>query len=165
MLFRDVTTSGCGTATTAIGPFYCPTDQTIYLDETFFDELKRQFGSDTGDVAQAYVIAHEVGHNVQNQLGTFASGTPSQSESVAIELQADCYAGVWAYTQAQNNLFGDGEINEAISAAKAVGDDHIQQSQGMTVNPDTWTHGSSEQRVSAFKKGYTTGQPSQCREF
>ncbi len=163
VLFRSATQSGCGVASTAVGPFFCPTDQTIYLDETFFDELKTKFGSDTGDVAQAYVIAHEVGHNVQNQLGTFdSSSTQSSSDSIDIELQADCYAGVWAFAEAKNGLFQGNEIDQAISAAGAVGDDHIQQSEGMRVNPETWTHGSSAQRVAAFKKGYSTGQPSQC---
>lgn len=166
VLFRSVTSSGCGTATTSIGPFFCPSDQTIYLDETFFDELKTKYGSDTGDVAQAYVIAHEVGHNVQNQLGAFDLSTAQTSTgSIDIELQADCYAGVWAYAEAKNNLFKGNEIDQAISAASAVGDDHIQQTQGMSVNPETWTHGSSAERVNAFKKGYSTGQPSQCKDL
>lgn len=166
VLFRDATNTGCGTATSAVGPFYCPVDQSIYLDETFFDELKSRFGSDNGDVAQAYVIAHEVGHHVQDQLGVFDGGsTQSSAESVEIELQADCYAGVWAYAEARNNLFENGEINEAISAAAAVGDDRVQQSQGMTVDRETWTHGSSAERVAAFNTGYQTGQPSQCRDL
>lgn len=166
VLFRDATRTGCGLASTAVGPFYCPIDQSIYLDETFFDELQTRYGSDKGDVAQAYVIAHEIGHHVQNQLGAFDHGTAQSSdESVAIELQADCYAGIWAYAEAKNNLFENGEINEAISAASAVGDDRIQQAQGMTANPETWTHGSSAERVAAFNKGYTTGRPSQCKDL
>jgi predicted metalloprotease len=163
VLFRDSTRSGCGIATTAVGPHFCPTDATIYLDETFFDELKTRFGANTGDVAQAYVIAHEVGHNVQNQLGAFNSNSElSQSASIEIELQADCYAGVWAFAEAKNGVFEGGEIDEALSAAAAVGDDHIQSVTEGQVNPETWTHGSSTERVNAFKTGYATGEPSKC---
>lgn len=165
VLFRTATASGCGTATTAMGPFYCPTDQSIYLDETFFDELKTKFGSDTGDLAQAYVIAHEVGHNVQDQLGAFGDSAQTNTQSIDIELQADCYAGVWAYAEARSNLFQGDEIDQAISAASAVGDDHIQRVEGMAVDPESWTHGSSAERVGAFKKGYSTGQPSQCKNL
>lgn len=166
VLFRNVTQTGCGTASAAVGPFYCPIDQKVYLDETFFDELKTRFGADTGDVAQAYVIAHEIGHHVQNQLGLFDAGTTQSSgESVAIELQADCYAGVWAHAEAKSGIFENGEINEAMSAASAVGDDHIQQAQGLSTNPETWTHGSSAERTAAFNKGYTTGQPVQCKDL
>ena len=163
VLFRQATQSGCGVATTAVGPHFCPEDGTIYLDETFFDELKSRFGGDTGEVAQAYVIAHEVGHNVQSQLGVFNSpDAQTQQGMVALELQADCYAGVWAYAQARNGIFENGEINQALSAAAAVGDDHVQRTETGTTNPETWTHGSSEQRVSAFTRGYQTGQPSRC---
>lgn len=166
VLFRSYVQTGCGAASTAVGPFFCPNDQKIYLDETFFDELQSRFGSSTGDVAQAYVIAHEVGHNVQNQLGAFDTSTAQTSTgSIDIELQADCYAGVWAYAEAKNNLFQGNEIDQAISAAGAVGDDHIQEVSGMSVNPETWTHGSSAERVAAFKKGYSTGQPSQCKNL
>lgn len=163
VLFRDATQSGCGVATAAVGPHYCPSDGVIYLDETFFDELKSRFGANTGEVAQAYVIAHEVGHNVQNQLGTFgAAGPSSQAEAIEIELQADCFAGVWAYTIAKNGIFEGNEIEQALSAAAVVGDDNIQSKTTGQVNPETWTHGSSEQRVGAFKKGYTTGDPAKC---
>jgi predicted metalloprotease len=163
VLFRDATQSGCGFATSQVGPHYCPVDQTIYLDETFFDELRTRFGSNVGQVAQAYVIAHEVGHNVQKQLGVFDNGQAMDtSTSIDIELQADCYAGVWAHAQAQNDLFQTGDIEQALSAAAAVGDDHIQESSGIRVNPETWTHGSSAERVNAFNVGYTTGQPSKC---
>lgn len=162
VLFRDATQSGCGVATTQVGPHYCPSDGTIYLDETFFDELHAKFGANTGEVAQAYVIAHEVGHNVQNQLGAFSDGSTSQSQSIEIELQADCYAGVWAYVEAKNGVFEGNEIEQAISAASAVGDDHIQATTEGQVNPETWTHGSSAERVNAFKTGYTTGEPSKC---
>ncbi len=163
VLFRQATQSGCGIATTQEGPHYCPEDNTVYLDETFFDELHARFGADTGQVAQAYVITHEVGHSVQNQLGAFnSSAAHSQSGSIALELQADCYAGVWAYAEAKNGVFANGEINQALSAAAAVGDDHIQQVETGTSNPETWSHGSSDQRVNAFTTGYNTGQPQQC---
>ena len=166
VLFRGVTQSGCGVATSDVGPHFCPNDGTIYLDETFFDELKSRFGANTGEVAQAYVIAHEVGHNVQNQLGAFGafgdSGSLSSSRSIEIELQADCYAGVWAFTQAKNGIFEGNEIDQAISAASAVGDDNIQSKTSGQVNPETWTHGSSAERVSAFKVGYQTGEPAKC---
>lgn len=163
VLFRGVTQSSCGVASSQVGPHYCPYDNTIYLDETFFDELKKRFGADTGDVAQAYVIAHEVGHHVQNQLGALNSRNQSSREgSIMLELQADCYAGVWAYSQAKNNLFEQGEIQEALSAAAAVGDDNIQKTIEGRVTPENWTHGSSEQRVQAFTTGYETGDPGQC---
>lgn len=163
VLFRGVTQSACGVASSSVGPHYCPRDDTIYLDETFFDELYRRFGGDTGDVAQAYVIAHEVGHHVQNQLGALNSRTQSTREgAIALELQADCYAGIWAHTQAQNGIFEEGEINEALSAAAAVGDDNIQETIQGRVTPENWTHGSSDQRVNAFETGYQTGDPSQC---
>lgn len=163
VLFRNATNSGCGIASSAVGPFYCPSDQKIYLDETFFDELRTKFGSNTGDVAQAYVIAHEVGHHVQYQLGLFDSQeATSQYGSIETELQADCYAGVWAYAQNKNGLFANGEISQATNAAGAVGDDNIQQRTNGRVTPETWTHGSSAQRVAAFNTGYNTGQPSQC---
>ncbi len=166
VLFRDATQSGCGIASAQVGPHFCPNDGTIYLDETFFDELKSRFGADTGEVAQAYVIAHEVGHNVQSQLGAFdPMSSQTREGAIALELQADCYAGVWAYTQAKNGVFEGGEINQALSAAAAVGDDHIQKVETGRSNPETWTHGSSEQRVAAFTKGYQSGQPSQCNEF
>lgn len=163
VLFRQATESGCGIAMTQVGPHFCPADDTIYLDETFFDELHTRFGSNIGQVAQAYVIAHEVGHNVQNQLGVFGtSGSMNASDSIDIELQADCYAGIWAYAQAKNGLFENGDIDQALSAAAAVGDDHIQQVEGARINPETWTHGSSAERVNAFTVGYKTGQPSKC---
>lgn len=162
VLFRDATRSLCGVATRQVGPHYCPADQTIYLDETFFDELKRRFGGSSGEVAQAYVIAHEVGHHVQNRLGVLSDGQSSREGSIALELQADCYAGIWAYSQAKNNVFENGEINQALSAAAAVGDDNIQEKIEGRVTPENWTHGSSEQRVGAFTTGYETGDPSRC---
>lgn len=163
VLFRGATRSSCGVASSQVGPHYCPYDSIIYLDETFFDELKKRFGGSSGEVAQAYVIAHEVGHHVQNQLGVLEEGQGSREESIKIELQADCYAGVWAYSQAKNGVFENGEIEQAMSAAAAVGDDNIQQTIEGRVTPENWTHGSGEQRVDAFTKGYTTGDPAQCQ--
>lgn len=163
VLFRDATRSACGVASSQVGPHYCPYDSTIYLDERFFDELKQRFGGSSDEVAQAYVIAHEVGHHVQNQLGVLTSDTQNSREgSIALELQADCYAGIWAYSQAKNHVFESGEINQAMSAASAVGDDNIQETIEGRVTPENWTHGSSEQRVKAFTTGYTTGDPAQC---
>lgn len=163
VLFRSATQTGCGAASTQVGPFFCPSDKQIYLDETFFDELHTRFGADTGEVTQAYVIAHEVGHNVQDQLGLFDNFNQNdQAASIEAELQADCYAGVWAYAEAKNGVFANGEINQAIDAARAVGDDNIQQRTQGQVNQEQWTHGSSAQRVAAFTKGYQTGKPEQC---
>lgn len=158
VLFRDLTSSGCGAASSQTGPHYCPVDQTIYLDETFFDQIQSQLNANTGDVAQAYVIAHEVGHHVQNLHGTLQEG----SDPVQLELQADCYAGGWAHSIA--GIFeNESEVNEALDLASAIGDDRIQQKTEGQVNPETWTHGSSEQRVSAFKTGYASGNPDACR--
>lgn len=157
VLFRDLTQSGCGIASSQVGPHYCPADQTIYLDETFFDQIKTQLDANTGDVAQAYVIAHEVGHHVQNLNGTLTQ----QADPVKQELQADCYAGGWS-----NSISGifenEDEINEALGLASAIGDDRIQQKTEGQVNPETWTHGSSEQRVQWFTTGYTSGNPDVC---
>ncbi len=163
VLFRQATQSACGGAVSQVGPHYCPADSTIYLDETFFDQLRGRFGADTGEVAQAYVIAHEVGHHVQNQLGALNSSIgATRYGQIALELQADCYAGIWAYSQAKNNVFEGDEINQALSAAAAVGDDNIQRQTSGQVSPESWTHGSSEQRVNAFQTGYKTGDPSRC---
>jgi predicted metalloprotease len=175
VLFRGATQSACGGANSAVGPHYCPTDETIYLDETFFDELTRRFGVTGGDVAEAYVIAHEAGHHVQNRIGLMdevrkaqqAAGSqePANQLSVSVELQADCYAGVWAYSIRDAGVFLPGEIEEAIDAAAAVGDDRIQQSVEGQITPERWTHGSSEQRVEWFTRGYETGDPAQCDTF
>lgn len=166
VLFRGVTQSSCGTASSQVGPHYCPLDNTIYLDETFFDELVKRFGGSSGEVAQAYVMAHEVGHHVQNLLGALNVGNQSTREgSIALELQADCYAGVWAYSQARNNIFENGEIEQAMLAAAAVGDDNIQRTVEGQISPENWTHGSSEQRVKAFTTGYSTGDPGRCTGF
>ncbi|MDQ3076499.1 MAG: zinc metallopeptidase [bacterium] len=164
VLFRGSTQTGCGTADSSVGPFYCPLDEKIYLDETFFEELQTRFGAQGGDVAEAYVIAHEVGHHVQNLTGVLDQ-RQSNEDSVRTELQADCYAGLWAYSIKGLGVFEQNEILEAIDAAAAVGDDRIQKSVTGRVNPETWTHGSSEQRVQWFNRGYETGTVSSCDTF
>jgi uncharacterized protein len=155
VLFRDSTQSACGGAYAQVGPHYCPTDSTVYLDETFFDELQSKFGGSTGDVAQAYVIAHEVGHHVQTELGV-------EKDSISQELMADCLAGMWAYSIRDQGVFEQGEIKEALNAASAVGDDNIQKRTTGSVNKESWTHGSSAQRVSAFNLGYSNGDFEKC---
>lgn len=170
VLFRSATQSGCGIASSQSGPHYCPEDSTIYLDETFFDELTSRLGAQGGDVAEAYVLAHEVGHHVQNQLGTLQNVMVKQQEqpdranelSVRLELQADCLAGVWAHSVRNLSIFAPGEINEAVDAAQAVGDDRIQQRVNGQVSPETWTHGSAAQRVEWFNRGLDGGQLSTC---
>jgi len=175
ILFRGSTSSACGGASSAVGPHYCPLDETIYLDETFFDELTSRFGAEGGDVAEAYVIAHEVGHHVQKRLGimeqvqSLQQQASSQEEandlSVRLELQADCFAGIWANSIRDEDVFLPGEINEALDAAAAVGDDRIQQAVTGQVSPERWTHGSSEQRVEWFTVGFDSGDPSACDTF
>lgn len=175
VLFRDATESGCGNASSSIGPFYCPADRKIYIDLSFMEELKTRFGAKGGDFALAYVLAHEVGHHVQNLFGTSEkvhnrqsrlSETESNKLSVALELQADFYAGVWAYhNQKMNNVLEEGDIEEALSAAGAVGDDAIQRKTQGQVVPDAFTHGTSEQRIEWFTKGYKTGDITQGNTF
>jgi predicted metalloprotease len=173
VLFRSATQSGCGTATAQVGPHYCPYDQTIYLDETFFAELTSRLGAQGGDVAEAYVIAHEVAHHAQNQLGIMneihdlqsANADNTNEMSIRLELQADCFAGLWAGTIKDLGVFQPGEIGEAMDAAAAVGDDRIQSKVTGQVNPESWTHGSSEQRVSWFNRGYEGGTLSVCDTF
>lgn len=167
VLFRTATESQCGGATSEVGPHYCPIDQTIYLDETFFDELTRRFGAQGGDVAEAYVISHEVGHHVQNLMGNLEQVQQSRSNkaAIALELQADCFAGLWANSVKDLGVLEVGEIREAIDAAAAVGDDRIQKSVTGYVNPETWTHGSSDQRVSWFNKGFNEGTFASCDTF
>jgi uncharacterized protein len=167
VLFRDGVQTECGGATSQSGPFYCPVDRKVYMDLAFFDELRTRFGAKGGDFAIAYVIAHEIGHHVQNLLGT--SGEVHQARqqsseregnklSVALELQADYYAGVWAHHDQQlNQMLEEGDIDEALSAANAVGDDAIQKKVQGTVVPDSFTHGTSEQRMRWFRKGFETG--------
>ena len=163
----------CGTATSQVGPHYCPLDKTIYLDETFFDELTNRFGAQGGDVAEAYVIAHEVGHHAQNELGIMtqvydmreSDPQGADSASVKLELQADCFAGLWAHSIKDIGVFEAGEIREAIDAAAAVGDDRIQEKVTGYVNPESWTHGSSAQRAEWFNRGYEEGQLAACETF
>lgn len=173
VLFRGVTPSACGGASSKYGPHYCPGDATIYLDETFFDELQKRYGAQGGDVAEAYVIAHEVAHHIQNLLGTMDEvnsirrSSPSQANaaSVKLELQADCYAGIWAKSIAGRGILEVWEIQKAIDAAEAVGDDHIQEMATGRINPESWTHGSSKQRKSWFMQGYNTSDPQKCDTF
>lgn len=163
VLFRTATESACGGASSHVGPHYCPPDTTIYLDETFFDELTRRFGAEGGDVAEAYVIAHEVGHHAQHELDILDEGAMSgQTEAIQVELQADCFAGLWANSIKHLGVFLPDEIHEAMDAAAAVGDDRIQERVSGRVNPESWTHGSSAQRVAAFNRGYETGLLSSC---
>lgn len=168
VLFRNATQSACGVATSDVGPHYCPLDKTIYLDETFFDELESRFGAQGGDVAEAYVIAHEAAHHAQNELGIFDEkygGGRDNETSVKMELQADCFAGLWAHSVKDMQVFEEGEIGEAMDAAAAVGDDRIQKRSAGYVNPETWTHGSSEDRVRWFTTGYTSGDVNACNTF
>jgi predicted metalloprotease len=162
VLFRQATESGCGTATSSVGPHYCPLDQTIYLDETFFDELTSRLGAEGGDVAEAYVMGHEVGHHIQNQLGTIDQGRQSNEDSINVELQADCFAGMWLGSLKNQNIFEQNEIREAMDAAASVGDDRIQEKVTGQINPESWTHGSSAQRMEWFNRGYNTDQLSEC---
>jgi uncharacterized protein len=155
VLFRNAIGSACGTATTAVGPFYCPLDRKVYIDLAFYDELRRRFGA-PGDFAQAYVIAHEVGHHVQNQKGLLGKGEVS---SVAIELQADCLAGAWAKSADARGLVEVGDVDEALNAASQIGDDTIQRKTTGHVQPETFTHGTSAQRSSSFRRGYDGGAP------
>ena len=172
VLFRDAIESACGFAESATGPFYCPGDQKVYIDLAFFDQLDRQFGA-PGDFAQAYVLAHEIGHHVQNLMGTERQLRAAQQQnpsaknrlSVAMELQADCSAGVWAYSAARNGQLERGDLEEGLSAASAVGDDRLQKMGSGRVNPESFTHGSSAERMRWFKRGFDAGDPRQCDTF
>lgn len=172
VLFRDAVRSGCGVAQTAMGPFYCPVDEKAYIDLSFYDELRDRFGA-KGDLAQAYVLAHELGHHVQHLLGTDAKVRQLQRDnpdaanalSVRLELQADCYAGVWASTTQQRHLLDPGDFESALTAAAAVGDDRIQRAETGTVHPEAFTHGTAAQRSSWLRKGFTAGQPQACDTF
>ena len=172
VLFTEAVQTGCGGATSEVGPFYCPADQTVYLDLGFFRELNRRFGA-PGDFAQAYVIAHEIAHHVQNLLGVSSSVREASEEqpdaanelSILQELQADCLAGVWGHTTYQRRILERGDLEEGLTAAAAVGDDRIQKEATGTTNPETWTHGSSEQRMSWFRRGFDSGDAVSCDTF
>lgn len=174
VLFSGAVQSACGMAGAATGPFYCPGDHKVYLDLSFFDELDRQFGA-PGDFAQAYVVAHEVGHHVQNLLGILpkvdqyrrqADEAAANHASVLLELQADCFAGVWAnHAQRARQVLQQGDIEEGLNAASKIGDDRMMQRAGRYVNPESFTHGSSEQRVRWFRTGLQTGQLEACDTF
>jgi len=172
VLFRNRTQSGCGGAESATGPFYCPADEKVYIDLGFYDELKQRFGA-PGEFAQAYVLAHEMGHHVQKLTGVerkvrqLQQNSP-QSEnplSVMMELQADCLAGVWAHSTQQRGLLESGDVESALGAAAAVGDDHIQKMTRGQVQPETFTHGSSEQRMHWFTQGLNSGSIAGCNTF
>ena len=167
VLFTDQISSACGYASAATGPFYCPGDQKLYLDFGFFDELRREFKA-PGDFAQAYVIAHEFGHHIQNLLGTMNKVQRAGNNnrlSVALELQADCYAGVWANFAQKQGRLDPGDVNEALRAAGAVGDDMIQKRTQGYVVPDSFTHGTSQQRMQFFTTGFKSGDMKQCQTF
>jgi uncharacterized protein len=173
VLYRDSLPSGCGMAQSATGPFYCPADQKVYLDLGFFEELKRRFGA-PGEFAQAYVIAHELGHHVQNLLGIErraesamhgGSKREANATSVKLELQADCFAGIWGHSTEQRKLVNQSDFQQAMQAAAAVGDDRLERMAGQAVSPESFTHGSSAERQHWFQQGFTTGDLNSCNTF
>ena len=174
VLFRTAVNSACGFAQSAMGPFYCPGDHKLYVDLAFYEDMKNKLGA-PGDFAQAYVIAHEVGHHVQTLLGTSAKVTQAQQQvtkaqanqlSVMLELQADCYAGIWGYyADVDRKMLEEGDIEEALNAASAIGDDKLQQQAGGVVRPESFTHGTSKQRVEWFKRGFEEGKLESCNTF
>jgi predicted metalloprotease len=169
VLFTDAIDTGCGRSSSAIGPFYCPADEHAYIDLSFYRELRQRFGA-PGDFAQAYVLAHEIGHHLQKLLDTerkaAAGGRRKTNDtSVRIELQADCYAGVWGHEAAGKKLLEAGDLEEALTAATAIGDDRLQKQAGRQVNPETFTHGSSAQRVRWFRRGFDAGRMDACDTF
>jgi uncharacterized protein len=172
VLFRDYTQSGCGAAESATGPFYCPADEKVYIDLGFYDELQQRFGA-PGQFAQAYVLSHEIGHHIQNLLGierkvrSLRQSNPGANNelSVRMELQADCFAGIWAKTTQQRNLLDAGDVESAMGAAAAVGDDRLQKMSTGHVSPESFTHGSSAQRMEWFQRGMTSGNLNSCNTF
>jgi len=173
VMYRGATRTGCGTGQSVMGPFYCPADQTVYIDLSFYDEMKTKLGAG-GDFAQGYVVAHEVGHHVQKLLGIEpkvremqqgASEKQVNQLSVKMELQADCFAGVWGHYMQKENILEAGDLQEALNAAEAIGDDRLQQKGQGRVVPDSFTHGTSEQRYTWFKRGFDGGDPGQCNTF
>ena len=176
VLYRGSTRSGCGHASSQMGPFYCPADQKVYLDLGFFDELSRRHNA-PGDFAQAYVLAHEIGHHIQNIQGTLqkvqkakqswgGSSSKANALQVKVELQADCYAGAWAYhAHKQFHILEAGDVEEALQAASSIGDDTLQKKAGRAVRPDAFTHGSSQQRITWFRRGLQSGDLRQCNTF
>jgi predicted metalloprotease len=172
VLFRGAVQSGCGAAQSAMGPFYCPLDQKVYIDLAFYEDLHRRFGA-PGDFAQAYVIAHEVGHHVQKLLGVEqqvrqaqrARPASANALSVLMELQADCFAGVWGHSTERRDILESGDVEEGLNAAAAIGDDRIQQQTTGQVQPEGFTHGSSQQRVAWFRRGLESGDPNRCDTF
>ena len=172
VLFRDSTPTACGMGQTASGPFYCPGDGKVYIDLGFYDELRQRFGA-SGDFAQAYVIAHEVGHHIQRLRGIEGrvrqaqEARPSAANglSVRLELQADCYAGIWGHSTAERQILEAGDVDEALRAAASIGDDRIQRMSGRGVQPESFTHGSSAQRVQWFKRGFDSGDLDACDTF
>jgi len=173
VLYDDRVSSACGTTPSTVGPFYCPRDRKIYLDLAFLEQLQRRLDA-PGDFAQAYIVAHEIGHHVQNLLGVMEDVNLQSQESpddanelsVRLELQADCLAGIWGHSAyAQGDLLETGDLEEGLAAAAAVGDDRIQQQAGQEVNPEAFTHGTAEQRVRWFRKGFDTGDPTACDTF
>ncbi|AIN19703.1 neutral zinc metallopeptidase family protein [Yersinia rochesterensis] len=173
VMYRGATRTGCGTGQSVMGPFYCPADSTVYIDLSFYEDMKNKLGAD-GDFAQAYVIAHEVGHHVQHLLGIDTKVRQQQqgvSEaeanrlSVKMELQADCFAGVWGKAMEKQNVLEIGDLQEALNAAQAIGDDRLQQQRQGQVVPDSFTHGTSAQRYTWFKRGFDSGDPNNCNTF
>jgi uncharacterized protein len=172
VFFSGATGTNCGRASAAVGPFYCPADKFVYIDLDFLTQLQNQFGAN-GDLAAQYIVAHEYGHHVQNLLGISDEAAQAQAArpaeanaiSVALELQADCFAGAWARSADDRGLLDQGEVNEALNAAAAVGDDRIQQQTTGRIDRESWTHGSSEQRVQWFRRGFDSGDPLQCDTF
>jgi predicted metalloprotease len=172
VLFRNATQTGCGVGQTAMGPFYCPLDQKIYIDLGFYDELRSRFGA-PGDFAQAYVLTHELGHHVQHLLGIDDRVRRAQIEnpdqanalSVRLELQADCFAGIWAHETQREQMLEPGDVEEALNAASSVGDDRIQRATTGHVNADTFTHGTAVQRAMWFRRGFDSGNPKECNTF